>query len=131
MRIQGITIPDDKHLEISLTELYGVGRSRAKEVLDNAGIDYDATAGDLSEEDDKKLRSALDEYQLEGDLKRRVSDDIKRLKDIDSYRGDRHTKNLPLTNRTRTNARTVPEGIRAKHRDRKTAGSGRTKVEKK
>lgn len=126
MRIQGVTIPDDKRLEISLTALYGIGRARAREVLDKSEIDTDRHATDLSEAEEKRLRETLGEYNLEGDLKRQVSSHIKRLKDIETYRGKRHEKDLPVRGqRTKTNSRTVRGNVR------KTMGSGKRKVEKK
>lgn len=132
MRIQGITIPDEKHLDVGLTEIYGIGRSRAKDILDTAGIEHNTPAKELTDEQERDIRSALDEYAVEGDLRRQVSANIKRLKDIDTYRGRRHSKNLPVRGqKTQTNSRTVPSGIKAKTRKRETAGSGRRTVEKK
>ncbi|MDD2935607.1 MAG: 30S ribosomal protein S13 [Candidatus Pacebacteria bacterium] len=126
MRILGITIPDEKRLEIGLTALFGVGRSRAQKVLDNAGIDYGKKAKDLSVDEENKIREILESYKIEGDLKREVSANVKRLKDIQSYRGSRHAKRLPVHGQsTKTNSRTVRGNVR------KTMGSGRTKVDKK
>lgn len=130
MRIQGITIPDNKRLEIGLTALYGVGRTRARAVLAAAGVDFAKKPTDVSADDENKIREALEEYTIEGDLKREMSANIKRLKDISSYRGNRHSRSLPMRSRTKTNARTVPSGISARHRSRATMGSGRTKVSK-
>lgn len=125
MRILGITIPDNKRLEISLTALYGVGRSRAQEALLRAGIDFGRRAKDLTEAEEVKLRSILEEYRIEGDLKREVSSNIKRLKDILTYRGIRHAKRLPTKGqRTKTNSRTVRGNKRV------TMGSGRRTIEK-
>lgn len=127
MRIEGVTIDDDKHLSIGLTSIYGIGRSRAKEILDEIGVDYTTTPTDLSEEQDKKLRQTLENYSLEGDLRRKKEADIKRLKDIESYRGIRHTKNLPVRGQnTQTNSRT-----NRPYKGYKTAGSGKRTVEKK
>ncbi len=125
MRILGITIPDEKRLEIGLTALYGVGRSLAHEILEKAKIDYGKKPKELKADEENKIREIIEKYKIEGDLKREVTGSIKRLKDISSYRGDRHTKRLPCRGQsTKTNARTL-KGVK------KTMGSGRTKVEKK
>ncbi len=125
MRISGITIPDEKRLEIGLTILYGVGRSLAHKILDEAKVDYGKKSKDLSADEEKNIRKIIEEYKLEGNLKREISGNIKRLIDIKSYRGSRHTKSLPCRGqRTRTNART----LRGK---KKTMGSGRKKADKK
>lgn len=127
MRIEGITIDDNKHLEVGLTVIYGIGRSRAKEILDEAGIDYQTKAADLTEEQDKKIREVIDSFTIEGDLRRKKENDIKRLKDIESYRGGRHSKNLPVRGQnTQTNSRT-----NRPYKGYKTAGSGKRTVEKK
>ena len=126
MRIAGITIPEKKRLEIGLTAVFGVGRSRAKFILDKVGIDYGAKPKDLKPEDENKIRKELETFALEGDLKREVSGNIKRLKDIKCYRGMRHSKNLPTRGqRTKTNSRSVRGNVR------KTMGSGRRKLDKK
>lgn len=125
MRILGITIPDEKRLEIGLTVLYGVGRPRAQKILKDAGLDFGKKSKDLSPEEENKIRTLIEGYQIEGDLKREVANNIKRLKDIKSYRGSRHTKRLPARGqRTKTNARTLKGA-------KKTMGSGRKKEEKK
>ena len=125
MRISGITIPDEKRLEIGLTVLFGIGRSSAHKILDDAKVDYGKKAKDLSSSEENKIRKIVEEYKLEGNLKREVSGNVKRLIDIKSYRGTRHSRNLPCRGqRTRTNART----LRGK---KKTMGSGRKKVDKK
>ncbi len=127
MRIAGITIPDNKRLEIGLTAVYGIGRPLAHTLLDKAGIDHGAKAKDLSTDEENKIRALIEEggMLIEGELRREVGAHIKRLKDIGSYRGSRHTKRLPARGqRTKTNARTL-KGVR------KTMGSGRRKVEKK
>jgi small subunit ribosomal protein S13 len=124
MRILGITIPDEKRIEIGLTVLFGVGRPRAHTILDKVGIEYSRKSKDLSPEEENSLRSAVEAYKIEADLKREVSSNIKRLKDIKSYRGTRHTKRLPARGqRTKTNARTL-KGVK------KTMGSGRKKESK-
>lgn len=126
MRILGITIPDDKRLEIGLTAVYGVGRARAKKVLDNLEIPYGKRAKELTAEEESNIRKELEQFTLEGDLRREVSTNVKRLKDIHAFRGVRHTKKLPVRGqRTKTNSRTVRGNVR------KTMGSGRRKEEKK
>ncbi len=124
MRILGITIPDNKRIEMGLTALFGVGRSRAHKILDTAGIEYGRQAKDLSADEENKLRQIVESFKLEADLKREVGSNIKRLKDIKSYRGSRHARKLPARGqRTKTNARTL-KGVK------KTMGSGRKKESK-
>lgn len=125
MRISGITIPEKKRLERGLTAVFGVGVSRARTILDTHKVSYDARPGDLTEEQENAIRQSVESFLIEGDLKRKISADIKRLKDINSYRGDRHAKRLPTRGqRTKTNSRTSRGNIR------KTMGSGRVKVSK-
>lgn len=125
MRILGITIPEEKRLEIGLTILYGIGRPMAKKILVNAGIENGVKPKDLTADDENKIRREIEALKIEGDLKREVSANIKRLKDIKSYRGSRHAKRLPARGqRTKSNSRTVRGNVR------KTMGSGRRKVEK-
>ena len=126
MRILGVTIPDEKRLEISLTAVYGIGRPRAKELLDKAKIEHGKRAKELSPEDEAKIRKMIEGLTLEGDLKREISTNVKRLKEIKSYRGSRHMKKLPARGqRTKTNSRKVRGNVR------KTTGSGRRKADKK
>jgi small subunit ribosomal protein S13 len=126
MRISGITIPDNKRLEIGLTALYGVGRSKALKILDKAKINYGKRGKEVSTTEESAIRKIVDDMKVEGDLKREKARNIKRLKDIKSYRGSRHGKSLPVRGqRTKTNSRTVRGNVR------KTMGSGKTKVEKK
>ena len=126
MRILGITIPDEKRLEISLTSVYGIGRARAKKILDAVKIDYGTRAKELTADDEAKIRKEIEAFTLEGDLKREISMNVKRLKDIHAYRGTRHAKKLPVRGqRTKTNSRTVRGNVR------KTMGSGRRKADKK
>jgi small subunit ribosomal protein S13 len=126
MRILGITIPDNKRLEIALTALYGVGRSRAKSILKKASVDQSIKAKDLTVDQENEIRKVIETIKIEGDLKREVASNIKRLRDIKSYRGSRHTKRLPTRGqRTKTNSRTLRGNVR------KTMGSGRKKEEKK
>lgn len=106
-RIAGINIPEHKHAVIALTSIYGVGRARAREVCTETGIDPTTKIRDLSEEQIDSLRHCLEKHTLEGDLRREVSMNIKRLMDLGSYRGIRHRRGLPVRGqRTRTNART-------------------------
>lgn len=127
MRIAGVTIPDNKRLEISLTSIYGVGRSRARKILESAGVKPGKTAKDITEKEEGSIRKELESYKIEGDLKREVSTNIKRLKDTGTHRGDRHSKGLPVRGqRTKTNSRTARP-----YQGRKTMGSGRVKVDKK
>lgn len=107
MRIIGVTIPDQKRIDIALTYLYGVGRSNVKEVLREANIDFAKKASVLTEEEINRIQKALEKHKIEGDLRNEVQGNIRRLKDIGSYRGMRHSHNLPVRGqRTRSNART-------------------------
>jgi small subunit ribosomal protein S13 len=124
MRISGITIPDTKHLEYALTAVYGIGLSRAQAILKELNIDVYKTTQDLTTEEENAIREKVETFTIEGELRREVSSNIKRLKDIQSYRGSRHAKRLPARGqRTKTNARTL-KGVK------KTMGSGRRKLEK-
>jgi small subunit ribosomal protein S13 len=107
-RIAGVDLPRDKRVEIALTYVYGIGLSRAQEIIANTGVDPDTRVRELSDEDALKLRLYVtDNYQVEGDLRRLESMNIKRLADIGTYRGRRHRQGLPVRGqRTRTNART-------------------------
>lgn len=124
MRISGINIPDEKHLSYALTAVYGIGLSRSKTILDELSISHDKKPTELTTEEENAIREKVEGFTIEGELKRQVSANIKRLKDISSYRGSRHAKRLPARGqRTKTNARTL-KGVK------KTMGSGRRKVEK-
>lgn len=124
MRISGITIPDDKHLVYGLTSIYGIGHTRSREILEELGIDLYTKPETLTTEQENAIREKIESFTIEGELKRSVTNDIKRLKDIQSYRGSRHAKRLPVRGqRTKTNARSL-KGVK------KTMGSGRRKVEK-
>jgi small subunit ribosomal protein S13 len=126
MRVLGITIPENKRLERGLTVLYGIGLSRSQKMLEEAKVDKNKKAKDLTEAEEASLRKLIEGFTLEGDLKRETQSNIKRLKDINSYRGSRHAKRLPARGqRTKTNSRTGRGNVR------NTMGSGRTKVEKK
>lgn len=125
MRIAGITIPDTKHLAVSLTAVYGIGNTRARKVLLEAGIPETKRAKDLSADEEQAVRNLVEAFTIEGDLRRDVAGNIKRLKDIKAYRGVRHARGLPARGqRTRTNSRTV------RGNTRKTMGSGKRKLEK-
>lgn len=125
MRILGITIPEEKRIEIGLTILFGVGRSRAHTILDQAKVPYGLKPKDISVDQENAIRKAIEQVKIEGDLKREVAGNVKRLKDIKSYRGSRHSKNLPTRGqRTKTNART-------KRGAKKTMGTGRKTADKK
>ena len=107
-RIAGIDLPKDKRIEIGLTYIFGIGRKSAKDILAQTGISPDTRVKDLTEEDEAKLREAIDhDYTVEGDLRRNTALDIKRLTEIGCYRGVRHRKGLPVRGqRSKTNART-------------------------
>ena len=106
-RIEGVDLPRDKRVEIALTYLYGIGLTTSHRILDDTGVSGDTRVRDLTEADLQKLREAVGKMTVEGDLRRVEATNIKRLIDIQSYRGMRHRRNLPLRGqRTRTNART-------------------------
>ncbi|MBN1850498.1 MAG: 30S ribosomal protein S13 [Deltaproteobacteria bacterium] len=107
-RISGVDLPKNKRIEIALTYIYGIGRSRSQKILNEAGIDCDLKSDDLTEGQITGIRKIIDEkYKVEGDLRREVSMNIKRLMDLGVYRGLRHRKGLPVRGqRTSTNART-------------------------
>jgi small subunit ribosomal protein S13 len=105
-RIAGINIPVDKRTEIGLTYIFGIGRSTAQELVAEAGVDPNTKVKDLTEEEVVKLREAVERREVEGDLRRERSQDVKRLMEIGSYRGLRHRRGLPVRGqRTKTNAR--------------------------
>ena len=106
-RIAGVNIPDNKHLNIALTYIYGVGSTRALKICNAVGLQPSTKVRELNEGDLDKLRNVIAEYTLEGDLRREVSMNIKRLMDLGTYRGIRHRRGLPVRGqRTQTNART-------------------------
>ena len=108
-RIAGVDLPREKRVEIGLTYIYGIGRTKSNEILKTAGVNPDTRVKDLTEEEVIKLREVIDKggYKVEGDLRRDTALDIKRLMEIGCYRGIRHRKNLPVRGqRTKTNART-------------------------
>ncbi len=122
IRIAGTNIPENKRIEIALTYIHGIGLTLSKEILKKSKIDSSKKASELGKEEIEKLRKIIDEsgYKLEGDLKRDVMMNIKRLKEINCWRGTRHAKSLPARGqRTKRNSRTVRGNVR------KTVGSGR------
>jgi len=126
-RIAGVNIPEDKKISIALTYVYGIGYSRADEILRATGIDREKRAKELSQNEIAKLRDFVEKnYRLEGDLRRELQANIRRLKEIGAYRGIRHARRLPVRGqRTRTNSRTVRGNVR------KTVGSGRKPIAEK
>lgn len=121
IRISGVNLPDQKRIEIALMAIYGIGRSLSGKILQELKIDPDAKTRDLTSTEGNKLREYIEKnLKVEGELKREVGMNIKRLKDISTWRGTRHAKHLPVRGqRTKTNSRTVRGNVR------KTAGSGR------
>lgn len=126
LRIAGVNIPDNKRIEISLTYIYGVGKNTSSDILAELKIDKDKRTKDLTEEEQKNIRSYVEKkIKIEGDLKLEVRDNVKRLKEVGCYRGTRHQRGLPVRGqRTKTNNRTVRGNVR------RTMGSGRVKTEK-
>lgn len=125
MRISGINLPENKRLEIALTAVYGVGRPRAKMIIEKLGLDLGMRTTELTPDQENLIRREIELFKTEGDLKRETQQNIKRLKDIKAYRGIRHIKHLPARGqRTKTNSRTVRGNVR------RTMGSGRRKTEK-
>lgn len=106
-RISGVDLPREKRIEIGLTYVYGIGRARSNEILQKAGVNPDTRVKDLTEAEEAAIRKAVDDYHVEGDLRRDRALDIKRLRDINCFRGMRHRHSLPVRGqRTKTNART-------------------------
>lgn len=125
MRILGITIPNNKHLDVGLTCLYGIGISRARKILDEAGIDRNIKSDALTVDQENAIRKIIETMPIEGSLKREIASNIKRLKDIKAYRGVRHMRRLPVNGqRTKTNSRTIRGNVR------KTMASGKRKESK-
>ena len=125
MRISGIAIPENKRMEIALTAVYGIGRPRARTILATAGIEFGKRATDLSADQESNIRKEIEKISVEGDLKRDIQINIKRLKDIKAYRGIRHLRHMPTRGqRTKTNSRTVRGNVR------RTMGSGKRKDSK-
>lgn len=106
-RISGVDLPRDKRVEVGLTYIYGIGRPRSNEILAKAGVNPNTRVKDLTESEVASLRAAIDGYHVEGDLRREIALNIKRLREINCYRGIRHRRGLPVRGqRTKTNART-------------------------
>lgn len=126
MRILGITVPENKQLWVGLTVFYGIGFTTARKILKEAKVAETKKPGEITTDEETKIRKQIEAMKIEGDLKREKASNIKRLKDIKSFRGTRHAKGLPSRGqRTKTNSRTVRGNVR------KTMGSGRRKLEKK
>jgi small subunit ribosomal protein S13 len=124
MRIAGITIPENKWLEFGLTSVYGIGRPRARMIMKKLKIKEATKPSNLSTAQENAIREMIEAFTIEGELRREIGSNVKRLKDIKSYRGSRHAKRLPARGqRTKTNSRTL-KGVK------KTMGSGRRKLEK-
>lgn len=121
VRIAGVTIPNEKRIEISLTYIFGIGPMISKRILGQTGIDASRRTKDLNDEEVNKLRTIIEkQLHVEGDLKREIQSNVKRLREINSYRGLRHEKHLPVRGqRTKTNSRTVRGNVK------RTMGSGR------
>ena len=125
MRIAGVTISDTKQLAYALPYIYGIGPTRAREILTQANVSFVTKARDLSSEEEQKIRSLAEAFVIEGELRREIGQNIKRLKDIHSARGERHARGLPVRGqRTKTNSRTRRGNVR------KTMTSGRRTLEK-
>jgi small subunit ribosomal protein S13 len=125
MRIAGVTIVDNKQLAYSLPYIFGIGPTRARQILKEAGVSPTTKGTEVTPEQEQKIRSLAEAYTIEGELRREISQNIKRLKDIKSRRGDRHARGLPVRNqRTKTNSRTRRGNVR------KTMTSGRRTLEK-
>ncbi len=124
VRISGVTIPSDKRVEIALTYIFGIGLTKSQKILKESNIDFNVRVKNLNEDQVNRLRIIIEkQHKVEGDLRREIKENIKRLKEIGSYRGIRHTKKLPLRGqRTKTNSRTVRGGKRF------TVGSGKNKA---
>jgi len=125
MRIAGVTIPDTKQLAYSLPLIFGIGPTRAREILKKVGVAATKKGSEITSEEEQKIRSLAEGFTIEGELRREIGQNIKRLKDIRSARGERHTKGLPVRGqRTKTNSRTRHGNVR------KTMTSGRRSLEK-
>ncbi|MBI2626950.1 MAG: 30S ribosomal protein S13 [Parcubacteria group bacterium] len=119
-RIAGINIPENKNIQTSLTYIYGVGLTLSKKILLSANIPLNRRAKDLTSEEINKIQNIIEKsYPIEGNLRRQIADNIRRLKDAGSWRGSRHARKLPIRGRTKTNSRTLRGNLR------KTMGSGR------
>jgi len=125
MRIAGVTIPDNKQLAYSLPLIFGIGPTRARDILKQVGVPAAKKGSELTSDEEQKIRSIAEGFTIEGELRREIGQNIKRLKDIRSARGDRHARGLPVRGqRTKTNSRTRRGNVR------KTMTSGRRTLEK-
>ena len=125
MRLLGITLPDNKYVQHGMTAIYGIGPARSLAILKEAKIDLSKKIKDLTQEEEGTIRKIVETMKLEGNLKREIGQNVKRLKDIGAYRGSRHARGLPVRGqRTKTNSRTV------RGNKRMTMGSGRKKESK-
>ena len=125
MRIAGVSIPDDKQLAYALPLIFGIGPTRAVDILKTAGVAGTKKGSELTSDEEQKIRALAEGYTIEGELRREIGQNIKRLKDIRSARGERHARHMPVRGgRTKTNSRTVRGNVR------KTMGSGRRTLEK-
>ena len=125
MRILGITIPNEKRVDIGLTVLFGIGRPMSVKILNDAKVEVNKKVSELSDKEENDIRKIVEAMNIEGNLKREISTNIKRLKDIKAYRGVRHLRKMPVRGqRTKTNSRTDRGHVR------KTMTSGRRKTEK-
>lgn len=125
MRIAGVTIPDNKQLAYSLPLIFGIGPTRARDILKQVGVPFSKKGNEITSEEEQKIRSLAEGYTIEGELRREIGQNIKRLKDIKSIRGDKHSRGLPVRGqRTKTNSRTRRGNVR------KTMTSGRRTLEK-
>ncbi len=125
MRIAGVTIPDNKQLAYALPIIFGIGPTRARKILDEAGVAFTAKGSELTGDKEQKIRSLTEAFVIEGALRREIGQNIKRLKDIRSVRGERHSRGLPVRGqRTKTNSRTRRGNVR------RTMTSGRRTLEK-
>lgn len=126
MRISGVNLPDNKRLVVALTYIFGIGPTRAKAILKTAGISADKKTKELDTKEENLIKDLVEKNKIEGDLRRDISANIKRLKEIKCYKGVRHSRRLPVNGqRTKTNSRTLRGNVRV------TMGSGKRKVEKK
>lgn len=125
MRIAGVTLSDSKQLAYALPYIFGIGPTRARKILSEAGVPATKKGGELTSDEEQKIRTLAEAFVIEGELRREIGQNIKRLKDIHSARGERHTRGLPVRNqRTKTNSRTRRGNVR------KTMTSGRRTLEK-
>jgi small subunit ribosomal protein S13 len=125
-RISGVVLPQNKRIDIALTYIFGIGKTRAEKIIKDTGVDPSIRTKDLTADQEKTLRDAVEKtYRVEGELRREVLSNIKRMKEVGCYRGTRHSKKLPARGQSsKNNSRTVRGNVR------RTAGSGKRKLEK-